>query len=84
MTDSYDGNGSSYNDNDDDYNKQRNKVGAGPLNGVDMSNHTMAGSGADAAQLNEKANEYIRDCLTEKNRMERKFPIAEKLLDSGM
>ncbi|XP_061394388.1 KH domain-containing, RNA-binding, signal transduction-associated protein 2 [Musca vetustissima] len=36
----------------------------------------------DTNYLNEKANEYVRDCLNEKSRMDRKFPIAEKLLDA--
>ena len=81
MTDSYEGNG--------DYSAY-NEVGAGNHNG-DMTNHahthdihgSSGAGGGDAAQLNEKANEYVRDCLTEKSRMERKYPIAEKLLDSG-
>ncbi|XP_017961599.1 KH domain-containing, RNA-binding, signal transduction-associated protein 2-like [Drosophila navojoa] len=37
--------------------------------------------GSGNVQLNEKASEYIRDCMAEKNRMDRKFPIAEKLLE---
>ncbi|XP_013098022.1 KH domain-containing, RNA-binding, signal transduction-associated protein 2 isoform X2 [Stomoxys calcitrans] len=36
----------------------------------------------DTNYLNEKANEYVRECLNEKSRMDRKFPIAEKLLDA--
>ncbi|XP_075165026.1 quaking related 54B [Haematobia irritans] len=39
----------------------------------------------DTNYLNEKANErecFVRECLNEKSRMDRKFPIAEKLLDA--
>ncbi|KAI9577704.1 KH domain-containing, RNA-binding, signal transduction-associated protein 2 [Glossina fuscipes] len=94
MTDNYDDNGDYPNyTEDDDYGKQR-KTGVGPggsnsqlvssHNGDNSANHglnvNMATS--DNNHLNEKANEYIRDCLSEKARMERKFPIAEKLLDS--
>ncbi|XP_037948330.1 KH domain-containing, RNA-binding, signal transduction-associated protein 3-like [Teleopsis dalmanni] len=88
MTDAFDGNGdySPYNDDDNEYSKQR-KSGVGsntvPHNG-DNTNHVSSGgpgASGDSGQLNEKANEYIRDCLSEKNRMDRKFPIAEKLLE---
>lgn len=81
----YEGNGGdyvSYAEDENDYTKQR-KVG-GPLsaaggthNGGDMM------SPSDCNHLNEKANEYVRDCANEKSRMDRKFPIAEKLLDNG-
>ncbi|XP_067628343.1 KH domain-containing, RNA-binding, signal transduction-associated protein 2 isoform X2 [Eurosta solidaginis] len=92
MTDVYDGNGdyAAYND-DDDYGKRK---GVDPHNGDNSNNdlhHHVGGmvggvgmgmvTGGDGGQLNDKANEYIRDCMAEKNRMDRKFPIAEKLLD---
>lgn len=55
---------------------------AGTHNGD--SNVTALGVvGTDGNHLNEKAHEYIRDCLNEKARMERKYPIAERLLDTG-
>lgn len=54
--------------------------GMGMVGGVGGVGGVMGG---DGGQLNDKANEYIRDCMAEKNRMDRKFPIAEKLLDCG-
>lgn len=53
--------------------------GTGVSGGMGM----MGGGGGEGGQLNDKANEYIRDCMAEKNRMDRKFPIAEKLMDCG-
>ncbi|XP_054737223.1 KH domain-containing, RNA-binding, signal transduction-associated protein 3 isoform X2 [Anastrepha obliqua] len=55
-------------------------VGGGGV-GVGGGMGMVGGGGGDVGQLNDKANEYIRDCMAEKNRMDRKFPIAEKLLD---
>lgn len=98
MADSYDGNGdySSYNEEDNDYSKQRKNAGGGggPHNGdnVNHDHHHHHGGGSagggpmgshDGQQMNDKTNEYIRECLTEKSRMDKKFPIAEKLLDCG-
>ncbi|XP_002074901.3 KH domain-containing, RNA-binding, signal transduction-associated protein 2 [Drosophila willistoni] len=88
MTDKYDGNGdfSTYapiEDQDQDYKPRKGT--SGPHNGDSSGHdhHGVSGGGADAsnAQINEKANEYIRDCMAERNRMDRKFPIAEKLIE---
>lgn len=94
MANTYDGNGdyTNYTEDENEYGKQR-KMGVmsvtGPHNGdnthVELHHH---GPGTNMSPgennyLNEKANEYIRDCLNEKSRMDRKFPISEKLLDSG-
>ncbi|XP_030375618.1 KH domain-containing, RNA-binding, signal transduction-associated protein 2 [Scaptodrosophila lebanonensis] len=75
MTEKYDGNGdySTYNEDDNEYGGKPRKNCVGTANG-DSSTH-------DHVQLNEKANEYIRDCMAEKNRMDRKYPISEKLLE---
>ncbi|XP_055857148.1 KH domain-containing, RNA-binding, signal transduction-associated protein 2 isoform X1 [Episyrphus balteatus] len=87
MTEAYDGNGdySSYNDDESDYKRKGGGGNAGgggphPSHNGDNSNHDH--HPGDGPQLNDKANEYIRDCLTEKNRMDKKYPIAEKLLES--
>ncbi|XP_018785932.1 PREDICTED: KH domain-containing, RNA-binding, signal transduction-associated protein 2 [Bactrocera latifrons] len=56
-------------------------VGSGGGGGVVGGGMGMMGGGGEGGQLNDKANEYIRDCMAEKNRMDRKFPIAEKLMD---
>ena len=58
-------------------------VGSGGGGGVVGGGMGMMGGGGEGGQLNDKANEYIRDCMAEKNRMDRKFPIAEKLMDCG-
>ncbi|XP_034103980.1 KH domain-containing, RNA-binding, signal transduction-associated protein 2 [Drosophila nasuta] len=93
MTEKYDGNGdySAYNEEDsNEYGGGGGKArksagnggGGGPHNG-DAGAHDLHGvpEGGASVQLNEKANEYIRDCMAEKNRMDRKFPIAEKLME---
>lgn len=58
-------------------------VVAGTHNG-DGSTGVLGVGGGEGNHLNEKAHEYIRDCLNEKARMERKYPISERLLDNGM
>lgn len=99
MANTYDGNGdyTNYAEDESEYSKQRKMAGmsaTGPHNGdnshggVDphhgvSSSIGAGGVGGDNNYLNEKANEYVRDCINEKSRMDRKFPIAEKLLDSG-
>lgn len=97
MTEKYDGNGdySSYNEEDsNEYGggggsggggKPRKSVGSGGAHNGDSGVHDHHGGpeGSANVQLNEKASEYIRDCMAEKNRMDRKFPIAEKLLEGG-
>ncbi|XP_073846200.1 quaking related 54B [Musca autumnalis] len=55
--------------------------GGGGVNEQHLVSSSMGGP-IDTNYLNEKANEYVRDCLNEKSRMDRKFPIAEKLLDA--
>lgn len=91
MANTYEGNGeySSYAEEESEYGKQRKMTVTGPHNGDnnhgDLHHHgtnTNMNTGENN-YLNEKANDYIRDCLNEKSRMDRKFPIAEKLLDSG-
>lgn len=94
MTEKYDGNGdfSTFNDDDNDFGGKPRKSGGGSTgapggahNG-DSSAHDHGHHAADSAntvQINEKANEYIRDCMAERNRMDRKFPIAEKLIEGG-
>ncbi|XP_034651562.1 KH domain-containing, RNA-binding, signal transduction-associated protein 2 isoform X3 [Drosophila subobscura] len=94
MTEKYDGNGdfSPYNDDENEYSGKPRKTagsGGGPGSGPgahngDSSVHDHSHHGGDgngSVQINEKANEYIRDCMAERNRMDRKFPIGEKLLD---
>ncbi|XP_064542640.1 KH domain-containing, RNA-binding, signal transduction-associated protein 2 isoform X2 [Drosophila montana] len=96
MTEKYDGNGdySSYNEEDsNEYvgggggggggGKPRKSVSSGGAHNGDSGVHDHHGGpeGSANVQLNEKASEYIRDCMAEKNRMDRKFPIAEKLLE---
>ncbi|ALC41078.1 qkr54B [Drosophila busckii] len=87
---------SAYNEDDNnDYNggggggvsKPRKNAGVGGGgnahngdNGV-HDHHGGPEGGGGNMPLNEKANEYIRDCMAEKHRMDRKFPIAEKLLE---
>lgn len=91
MTNTYEGNGdySSYTEEESEYSKQRKMAGSGPHNGDnnhgDLHHHgpNTNMNPAENNYLNEKANDYIRDCLNEKSRMDRKFPIAEKLLDAG-
>lgn len=87
MTEKYDGNGdySTYNEDDNEYGgagKPRKSVSAGSAHNGDSDHHSAADGSANV-QLNEKASEYIRDCVAEKTRMDRKFPIAEKLLEGG-
>lgn len=87
MTEKYDGNGdySTYNEEDiNEYGggKSRKPVNSGCGHNGDSDHGGTEGGGSGNVQLNEKANEYIRDCMAEKNRMDRKFPIAEKLLES--
>ncbi|KAH8290785.1 hypothetical protein KR054_005964 [Drosophila jambulina] len=91
MTEKYDGNGdfSAFNDDDNEFGgKQRKSTASsgapGGAHNGDSSAHDHGHHGTDAGgsvQINEKANEYIRDCMAERNRMDRKFPIAEKLLE---
>ncbi|KAL7735763.1 hypothetical protein ACLKA6_020012 [Drosophila palustris] len=90
MTEKYDSNGdySTYNEEDNEYvggggGKPRKSVGIVGAHNGDAGAHDHHGGpeGSANVQLNEKANEYIRDCMAEKNRMDRKFPIAEKLLE---
>ncbi|KAH8280424.1 hypothetical protein KR018_006984 [Drosophila ironensis] len=95
MTEKYDGNGDfSFNDDDNDFGgKPRKSTGSGGVPGGahngDSSGHDHGhghghgGDSGNSVQINEKANEYIRDCMAERNRMDRKFPIAEKLLEGG-
>ncbi|XP_058979789.1 KH domain-containing, RNA-binding, signal transduction-associated protein 2-like isoform X2 [Musca domestica] len=61
-----------------------NHGGGGGVASVNEQHHGVSSSMGpiDTNYLNEKANEYVRDCLNEKSRMDRKFPIAEKLLDA--
>ncbi|KAL7735539.1 hypothetical protein ACLKA6_010567 [Drosophila palustris] len=88
MTEKYDSNGdySTYNEEDDEYvggggDKPRKSVGIVGAHTGDAGAHDQHGGpeGSANVQLNEKANEYIRDFMAEKNRMDRKFPIAEKI-----
>lgn len=91
MTEKYDGNGdfSAFNDDDNDFGGKPRKSGGsigapGGAHNGDSSAHDHGHHGGDpggSVQINEKANEYIRDCMAERNRMDRKFPIAEKLLE---
>ncbi|KAH8374127.1 hypothetical protein KR200_010205 [Drosophila serrata] len=91
MTEKYDGNGdfSAFNDDDNEFGGKQRKpsassVAPGGAHNGDSSAHDHGHHGTDSGgsvQINEKANEYIRDCMAERNRMDRKFPIAEKLLD---
>lgn len=99
MTEKYDSNGdySAYNeDESNEYvgggggGKPRKSIGSsggahnGDSNVHDHRDRDHGGTeGSGNLQLNEKASEYIRDCMAEKNRMDRKFPIAEKLLEGG-
>ena len=91
MANTYEGNGdySSYAEEESEYSKQRKMATSGPHNGdnshSDLHHHNPNTNmnPAENNYLNEKANDYIRDCLNEKSRMDRKFPIAEKLLDAG-
>ncbi|KAI8040072.1 hypothetical protein M5D96_007500 [Drosophila gunungcola] len=90
MTEKYDGNGefSAFNDDEEFGGKPRKSGGSigapGGAHNGDSSAHDHGHHGGDpggSIQINEKANEYIRDCMVERNRMDRKFPIAEKLLE---
>lgn len=91
MANTYEGNGdySSYAEEESEYSKQRKMASSGPHNGdnshSDLHHHNPNTNinPAENNYLNEKTNDYIRDCLNEKSRMDRKFPIAEKLLDAG-
>jgi len=93
MTEKYEGNGdfSAFNDDDNDFGGKPRKPGGsigapGGAHNGDASAHDHGHHGGDPGgnvQINEKANEYIRDCMAERNRMDRKFPIAEKLLEGG-
>lgn len=88
MANAYDGNGeySNYVEEENEYGKQRKMVATGPHNGDNSHGEHHHGSNINSGEnsyLNEKANDYMRDCLSEKTRMDRKFPIAEKLLDTG-
>ncbi|XP_065368504.1 KH domain-containing, RNA-binding, signal transduction-associated protein 2 isoform X1 [Calliphora vicina] len=90
MANAYEGNGeySNYADDESEYGKQRKMAATGPHNG-DNNHGELHHHGTNTNMtpgennyLNEKANDYIRDCLNEKSRMDRKFPISEKLLDT--
>lgn len=90
MANTYDGNGeySNYVEEECEYGKQRKMVPSGPHNGDNTHGDHHHGQNTNLNPgennyLNEKANDYIRDCLNEKSRMDRKFLIAEKLLDTG-
>lgn len=37
----------------------------------------------ESTQLNEKTNEYLQDCLTEKKSVEKKYPVCKKLIETG-
>lgn len=91
MANAYEGNGeyTNYADDENEYGKQRKMAATGPHNG-DNNHGELHHHGTNTNMtpgennyLNEKANDYIRDCLNEKSRMDRKFPISEKLLDTG-
>ncbi|EDW01377.1 GH21401 [Drosophila grimshawi] len=93
MSEKYDGNGDYSTYNEDEANEYGGKTrgksvgnsgGSGAHNGdsgIHDHHHGGAEGSGNNVQLNEKASEYIRDCMAEKNRMDRKFPIAEKLLE---
>lgn len=78
MANTYEGNGGDYTTGPHNGDNSHGGGGGG------VGDHGVGGGPIDTNYLNEKANEYVRDCLNEKSRMDRKFPIAEKLLDAGM
>ncbi|CAD7088764.1 unnamed protein product [Hermetia illucens] len=76
MTESYEGNGeyNNYNDEETDF---KRKVGSGG----GSQNENSEEPHNEQPSLNDKANDYIRDCLMEKNKLDKNFPIAERLLE---
>lgn len=78
MTESYEGNGeyNNYNDEETDF---KRKVGSGG----GSQNENSEEPHNEQPSLNDKANDYIRDCLMEKNKLDKNFPIAERLLEGG-
>ncbi|XP_055903599.1 KH domain-containing, RNA-binding, signal transduction-associated protein 2 [Eupeodes corollae] len=69
MPRSYDRN--EYNDETEYKRKHREEEGS-------SSHHQQS----DAIPLNEKTNEYLQDCLSEKKSVDKKYPICKKLLDT--
>ena len=76
MTDTFEGNGDYAYTNDEDVDFKRKGDGDNTTSGNTENQQ-------DSSHLNEKATEYIRECMAEKSRLEKKYPIAERLLDSG-
>lgn len=74
MTESFEGNGDYSYNNDEEENFKRKSN--------DVDNVASNDNPQDSSHLNEKATEYIRDCISEKSRMDKKYPIAERLLET--
>lgn len=81
MADSYESNGNynSYNDDEPDFKRKRTDS----TNGDGTQSDHEHGDNNDDVKLNQKATDYIRDCLAEKARLEKEFPIAGRLLSNG-
>ena len=74
MAELYEGNGdySSHNEGSSDFKRK-----SGNSNDKDEEHEE------DGPKLNEKANEYIRELLSERVSMERKYPCADRLIENG-
>ncbi|XP_055379333.1 KH domain-containing, RNA-binding, signal transduction-associated protein 3 isoform X2 [Condylostylus longicornis] len=73
LSDTYEGNGD-YSYNNDEETDFKRKSG----NGAEENNDHQQ----DGSHINEKANEYLKDCILEKSKLDKKFPICERLLDA--
>jgi len=61
-------------------------VNAGTSNGEHENEHNNAADNekAQPARLNESAQKYMQELMSERSRMENQFPLAGKLIDEGM
>jgi len=60
-------------------------VNAGTSNGEHENEHNAADNEkAQPARLNESAQKYMQELMSERSRMENQFPLAVKLIDEGM